>query len=424
MCVKEFPSERNIMKRRTIKFLLSLITAGVLFTGTFVSAFATNVKIPEDGIRVRSEASTSGDVVATGSKGSSYEVLETVAGSDGYTWYKIKINDSQTGYVRGDLVKVEETAGNNDTGANADTPNTANSLAPTTPTAIQETTATITGNSSVNIRSGAGTGYALVGTIPGATSITLIGEANDASGNKWYQFKCDSKNMEGYVRSDLVTVSEEPVVLENQEGENPEEQQIEEQPQVEEPEVQEPETPENNDYEVVYTTDDDGVYQYYLYDHVTNTRQKVTDLLSAISTLNESYQSVQSQLTLFKVIAIVCGILAVAFVVVIILLVIKSRNSEEEYYEDDFEDDDEDDDEPQEEIRYRSKTQRPLQRPTDRPVPPERPVSPERPARGAQPERRPQNTRNDEDRRPRRAQNFLADEDEFEFEFLNIDSKD
>lgn len=420
------------MKKRSIKFLLSLITAGVLFTGTFVSAFSTNVKIPEDGIRVRSEASTSGNVVATGSKGASYEVVETVAGSDGYTWYKIKINDSQTGYVRGDLVKVEETAQGNENATANDTPNTANSLAPTTPTAISETTATITGNSSVNIRSGAGTGYALVGTLPGATSITLIGEANDASGNKWYQFKCDSKNMEGYVRSDLVTVSEEPVVIENPEGENPEgeigDEGLAEEQQNTEPVVEEESTPENNDYEIVYTTDDDGVYQYYLYDHVTNTRQKVTDLLTAIGTLNESYQSVQSQLTIFRIVAIVCGILAVAFLVIIILLIIKSRNAgEEEYYEDDFEDDDDDDEEEQEEIRYRSKTQRPLQRPTDRPLPQERPElrNDSRAQKSAQqPERRPQNPRVEEERRPRRAQNFLADEDEFEFEFLNIDSKD
>ena len=422
------------MKNRTIKFLLSVLTAGVLMAGTLVSAFAANVTINEDGIRVRSEASTSGTVVVTGSKGTSYEVLETVTGSDGYTWYKVKISDSQTGYVRGDLVKINETG---DTTTQADTTaNTATSLAPTTPTAITETTATIAGTTSVNIRSGAGTGYALVASLPGGTSITLIGEANDNSGNKWYQFKCDSKNVEGYVRSDLITVSEEPAPIENPEGEptegeNPDETLVTEQP--EEPQVEEPveEVPQNNDYEVVYTTDDDGVYQYYLYDHVTNTRQKVTDLLGAIGTLTESYQSAQSQLTTFKIIAIVCGVLALAFLVIVVILIIRSRNAgEEEYYEDDFEDEEEEEEEEREEIRYRSKTQRPLQRPGEHPA--ERAIErqaermPERPARPSAPTRPAREPRVEDEapRRPRRVQNFLADEDEFEFEFLNIDNKD
>lgn len=398
------------MKKR-IGVLCSMIMAGALLVGTCLTAFASTAVVTEDSIRVRSEASTSGSVVTNVEKGQSFEIQETVTGSDGNTWYKIKVGDS-AGYVRGDLVRVEETQAEE---APADTTeNTASSLAPTEGTPINEVTATINGNAAVNIRSGAGTGYAKVASLAPGTSITLLAEATDDSGSKWYQLRCDSKDVEGYIREDLITVNEEITPLE--------ETPVEEEPEevVEEPEPVE-EVPENNDYEIVYTPDDEGVYQYYLYNHVDSTRQKVVDLLSAVTELNDDYNKAQEQLSLFKILTGVFGALMLVFIILTVVFIIKNNsNSDGEYYEDDFEDDYEDEEE-EDDYDYDDR-RHPVKSAPKR----ERVLRPE-PPRSSSPTKsniRPAKDEASSTRRPRKSANFLADDDEFEFEFLNMDDKD
>ena len=168
------------MKRRSLKSVMALGASLIMMTILSVTALTDSVEMGSDGIRIRSSASTSAAVVTTGASGDEYKIVETVTGDDGNTWYKIQVDGSTTGYVRGDLVKVKKDE-NTQAQAADDTPNTASSLAPTVPTPISQTTATIGGNSLVNIRSGAGVGYEKVGSIEAGTSITLIGEANDSS---------------------------------------------------------------------------------------------------------------------------------------------------------------------------------------------------------------------------------------------------
>lgn len=383
------------MKKR-IGVLLSLIMAGTLLVGTFVSAFASTAVVTEDSIRVRSEASTSGSVVANAEKGQSFEIEETVSGADGNTWYKIKAGGG-TGYVRGDLVRVEEAAP-----AAEPTENTAESLPPTEGTRINEVTATVKGNAAVNIRSGAGTGYAKVGALDPGTSVTLTAQASDASGSKWYQLRCESKNIEGFIREDLVNVTEEitPFVEEPEETEEP----VEETPT--EPEVT---APENNDYEIVYTADDEGVYQYYLYNHLDSTRQKVVDLLSAVTDLNDKYNEATDQLSLFKILTIVFGVLMLIFIILTVFFIVKNNSyNGGDYYEDDFEEDYEEDFETRRAAKVASKSE---SAPKSQSAPSSKVNV--RPSKSEQ-----------TSRRPRRSQNFLADDDEFEFEFLNMDDKD
>ncbi len=440
------------MKRRSLKSVLVLGASLIMMTILSVSALADSVEMGSDGIRIRSSASTSAAVVTTGASGDEYKIVETVTGDDGNTWYKIQVDGSTTGYVRGDLVKVKKDESTQEQAAD-DAPNTASSLAPTVPTPISQTTATIGGNSSVNIRSGAGVGYEKVGSLDAGTSITLIGEANDSSGNKWYQFTCDSMGIEGYIRSDLITISQEIVPLdenaENPEGEGMEDTESE---PVEEPtEPETPSEPEARDYEIKYETDSDGVYQYYLYDYPNGNRQKVVELLDAVNTLNTRYQEASTKLTTFKILTIVLGVLALLGLGAALLFFIKYRNAGEvEYYEDDFEYDDYDD-KPKTKRRKQFEEEEPdYGKPSNKKLPNEyagdqrtsskdggralrssersekpatRISSGQSQGRPSADDRRGPSTE-ERSRRPRKAQNFLADDDEFEFEFLNMDDKD
>ena len=57
----------------------------------------------------------------------------------------------------------------------------------------------------LNVRSGAGTGYSKTGTVSYGDSLTILSEATDASGAKWYKISCGS--VTGYVSATYVTVT-------------------------------------------------------------------------------------------------------------------------------------------------------------------------------------------------------------------------
>ena len=57
----------------------------------------------------------------------------------------------------------------------------------------------------LNVRSGAGTGYSKTGTVSYGDSLTILSEATDSSGAKWYKISCGS--VTGYVSAAYVTVT-------------------------------------------------------------------------------------------------------------------------------------------------------------------------------------------------------------------------
>ena len=62
-------------------------------------------------IRVRQEATTSSNQIASMQQNATFLVIEDVNAADGYVWHKVEYDDNGTmivGYVRSDLVKVEE----------------------------------------------------------------------------------------------------------------------------------------------------------------------------------------------------------------------------------------------------------------------------------------------------------------------------
>jgi len=69
-------------------------------------------------------------------------------------------------------------------------------------------TATVTA-SALNVRSGAGTNYKVLGTLKKGKSFTVTGSAKDKSGVTWYKFKYSSKT--GYVSSKYVNIKQPTV---------------------------------------------------------------------------------------------------------------------------------------------------------------------------------------------------------------------
>lgn len=479
-------------KKYWLKGILGITIGCMVFYGAGMTIHAASGKITADSAKVRAQASTTAEVTGSVKQGATIDILEEVTDSAGMVWYKVA-----DGYIRSDLVTKdgESSAGSSNSSTTTTTTTTTTTQtdtpADTVPTAITEQAATISVES-VRIRSGASTEHGTVASLPKGTEVKLIGQATDSAGKTWYQMTCsyNGKSVEGYVRSDLVTmgaavqstdtnttepgtdstaVDEDGNPIEGEvqldEDGNPIEAETEES---EEAATEEP-VEENNDYEVVYTQNEAGEYEYYLYDNVQGTRQKLSELLGVVDSANQNAELLQSQLSRERIIIIVLAVVLVILLLVVTLLIFKIR---ELSFDDDYDEEEEEELDLEEERKTRKRALR-SKNLEEEPVRVSRSSgqkgagghdekgSRSRSDRGdaelqaaeyKQDRNRTersgatkssssknatgrsgsvkssssgdQSTKNNTSGTSRKPQNFLLDDDEFEFEFLNMDDKE
>lgn len=423
---------RNLFhKQNRIKGFLGIAVCMMVFCINGFVSQAAEGKVIADTAKIRSEASTSSEVIGSTSKGKTVDIVGAVKDSSGTVWYKVPNGNNTYGYIRSDLIETSETITvAENTSSSTSTENTSKP-AETVPTAIGEQQATIS-ESSARIRSGASTQHDTVTSLPEGTTITLIGEASDSAGNKWYQMTCNynNKTVEGYVRSDLIAIGA-PVedTSESEESDTDEETGTETtegavdgtvESSIEEPAEEEPAEPEYNDYEVVYN---DGVY--WLYNNIDSTMMKVSEVLNVVNTANDNNEKLQNQVQNGKIIIVILAVIIVILVVVITILIIKMKDLYYEEYEDEEE---------EEEPVVLKKNRRMESIEEEEPVKKKRSMAPEtiqgkektlKVKKEVQPELRAAEKQEPARKQiSRKAQNFLLDDDEFEFEFLNMDEKD
>ena len=486
------------LRKRVLSLGLSVIVSAAVFVSAGLSAYAyteTTGTVSQDNVKVRESASTTSAQVSSLKKGNTIEIVDEATDASGYVWYKIRVNKSEYGYVRSDLVSKAggSSSSSSSTTSNASQSNAAaaEQLPATTATAVDAKSATIT-EESVNVREGAGTKYNSVGKVTKGDTVTITGEATGTDNKTWYQVTFGSSNKTGYVRSDLLQVSEAAPEETTEGGEGAEGAEGEGEA-TETPEESEASEEENNGpavtseagdghYSLVYLTDDEsGEPIWYLYDNVEGYRVKVNELIDAAKSSDEVNKLVKTNNN-YKTILIILAVVIAALVIGLIIMALKLRDSL--YYEDEDDeqeydryaqqrrrarpdDDEEEDERPQRRVRPSDeRTVRPnrdedpraaraTRQPRrdedaeDRPVRSRRPVSAsddeQRQARPSRPVRRNDEDRPVRSRRPegdadgrrsyrdadaeapvkeapkRRAKNFIGDEDDFEFEFLDLD---
>lgn len=422
------------------------VMAAVLCMTTFKSLAAEGTVTAV--VNIRKEASTDSEVVGSTTKGKTIDILDAVKDSSGTVWYKVSIADGGYGYIRSDFVETSETI--QVSGSASSSSNTENTAKPaeTVPTSIGEQQAVIKSDKSVNVRSGASTQHDQVASLPNGTSITLIGEANDSAGNKWYQMTCsyDGKTIEGYVRSDLITIgaaentdnnSENTEGSAEGEGTEPEDTEGENTEGVSEEEESEtsPQEPveEHKDYEVVYAQNSAGEYGYYLFNYAAGTQWSITELnklLDVVSTA-EAANQLLDQIKNEKIIIIILAVVIVILFIVLTVLLFKIRDLCYDYEEE------EEEEEEEEPVPVKKRSRKRIEE-EEEPVPVKKKKTAssgneEKPVKAAKSQTRVREEKElyaaemkEPVKRPaaRKPQNFLIDDDEFEFEFLNMDDKD
>ena len=458
-------------KGKIVKILSGMALSAVLLLGLPMGVYADKTgTVAVESAKVRSEAGTTSDTVGAAAQGSTVTITDEASDNAGNTWYYVTLSDGTKGYIRSDLLNVSESsaqAGADDAEATdeaaieaAESESQASAVSTSQDTSGVDIAAIAVPDgvkamdlqmASVSvaagkIRSNASTSDSIVATLSQGTNLVVAGSKTGSDSKTWYYvaFVDGGSQKNGYIRSDLVSLGEVIVI------DTPQEEPVEEEPVEAEPEVA-----VNNDYALVYTDDGTGTEVWYLYNHINNTREKLQELLDFADNQQKVQEKYDSQIKTYRIIVIVLGALLVIAIAAAVIIFIRSRSGM--YYDEDYEEDEEEDeDEDEELIRRRERRSRAAaeEAPPGRgrrarryeededeaeeeeiSVPSREPVR-QRPAQNAarrraaegNAPRRPvtyeEETPAPVSRRPeRKPKNFMLDDDDFEFEFLNMDDK-
>lgn len=321
---------RKKLVRSTI--LTALCMTAMLYINGSVSR-AHWVEVKSDETRVRNSASTDSDVMTKVNAGDKLNVVSEEKDSAGNTWYKVSINNV-SGYVRSDTVQETSEPGTGELTGAAEQPVEASSSSAVESMATQAATVK---KDDVNVRANASTGGKVVAKLQNGAAVTLTGTAMDSSGKKWYQvnFINNGSNVTGFIREDFVEPGE---VMEPQE------------PAVETPESNEdlagmygdiPEEGEtaNNDFELFYEPDKEGVNCWYIHDNIAEKRYKLEQLMKA-DEMNVNNMAIKDkEIKRLKIVLIVLAVMLGVSLVAAGIFGFKCLGSG---YDDEDEDDDDD----------------------------------------------------------------------------------
>ena len=170
-----------------------------------------------------------------------------------------------------------------------------------------------------------------------------MGETTGSDGMLWYQVsgEVDGETVSGYIRSDLVEVTE------TVQAEVPSEAPSETPAEV----PSEQESVSTDEYSVSYADDGTGtgVSDWYLNDNINGTRYRVSDLLNAQQTNESNIAVMEEQVGSMRMIIIILAVIVGLLVVVVTILIFRLRSS---YEDDGYDEDDDYGDEDDEDDRY------------------------------------------------------------------------
>ena len=346
---------------RYVLTLVALIAAFGLFGGDLNQALAATITVTDGPCRIRSEASTTSEAISSVDNGKKLDVLGEVTASDGYTWYKVKVEGDKTGYIRADLVstpdgtvsssdsssksetktetKKEETKTETKTETKKEETKTETKSEPEAAAEVVESDA-VTGTvsaDSVTVRSNASTKSDKKASAGNGQEVTITGEATGSDGKTWYQvsYQDGDKSVEGFIRSDFLTVTATKADLE---AEEPAEEEV--------PEVTEAPTV-NNDYEVKYEANSEGIEEWFLYDHINGTKQSINNIHDVMQQSLNPVVDDRSEVKTMKIIIIVMAVIMLLLIAAVAILLFRLRDSYEDFgdIDDDYDDDEEEEEE-------------------------------------------------------------------------------
>lgn len=435
----------KMLKRK--QFLLGCTAAVCMMTmiwcNPMVSLADSIGTVTTDSAKIREAADISSNAIGSATKGKEITIKDKVTDASGTVWYHVYIDADTLGYIRSDLVSAEDGDIPNGTQQTSDTADVQDNTTDTgsasgaetqAETAMDAQYATVSVKAA-KIRTAPSTNDGVVETLAEGTEIVVRGKSNGGDGKEWYYVTftgADGTEKTGFVRYDLVVLGD---ML-----------PVEEEPLTEP--VEEPEQVENtsNEFQLKYEQEG-GEYVWYLYDNRDSqegSKQKLIPLLEAAEQAMANTTPADTDMVVKqRIIIVVLVVLAVALAIAVIIMAFKLRDAYYEDYEDEDEeneDDEEDAEEPEEEeVRPSRRKARAGAIEEEQPEIAERAsrrkAGREEAAARQRAEKKAVMREVTYEEEPdvkvpvktapkRKAKNFLIDDDDFEFEFLNMDDKD
>ncbi len=224
--------------------MLTVFTAAFMFFTVSLECFAAEGTVTAASAKIRASASTSSEHVSSAANGEKFTITGQETGADGKIWYQVTYNGDKVGYIRSDLMSVSGEV----PAEQAATYNPTVAITELTPVSAKVT------GSSVRVRPDAAASGGVVTSVVRDTVLTIDGMATGSDGKIWYRVNCtvSGETVLGFVREDFVSVQGELVAP--SEGTTSQTPVVPETPQETTPTAP-VETQEQKVYETVYEND-------------------------------------------------------------------------------------------------------------------------------------------------------------------------
>ena len=270
--------------QKKLQLLSFILVAGLLFFSVTipVRAFIQKPGTVNEAVTLRQNADASSNQLMELTNGQAVTVNNELPGADGATWYQIFVNGTTLGYVPANTITISEDGGQTTT-----TPGTGQTMETIT---VTERIGTVTASSAIRVRAQATTSSEQIASMEPNDTFRVLSDVNADDGYVWYEVEFDDHGtmVHGYVRSDLAKV---------------EEVTHEEQVPVEDPATVPSEPAETAPYSVVSQVNAEGTTVWYLKDSSTGEAKEITSLLTP--------QETKSGNGLFKIIIVILVILLI-----------------------------------------------------------------------------------------------------------------
>ena len=318
----------RIRLKAMVLTMATMVMVMLVFGLTTIISHAEDARVTASSVKIRAGADTGTEMIGGAQQGQLLPITGETVGTDGYTWYQVTLaidGTTKTGYVRSDL--VEKVSGGTSTTLTSTT-TTPTTTTPTTTTpvttpstdvvAVVPINAKVTG-AEVNVRSNASTSGSIVDTVRKDAVLTVVGTAQDSAGKTWYQvnFTNASGQAAGFVREDFVTLEGE-IVPADQVPVEPDP------PVVTDPvePVATPE-PERKDYETQLYEDEWNLLDYTV---EGGRRYVISELFGSIDKYKKEAEDSEAKLKSTKLIMIILVVAVILLALTATLLFFKIRD--------------------------------------------------------------------------------------------------
>ena len=330
-----------VEKKHLLGLIAVIGVVSALWCQSFVSLADSTGTVKADSANIRAKADTNSEVVGSAAHGMKVSIKNEVQDSSGTLWYEVYVDANTTGYIRSDLVDKADGNSGSQSDGNTTSPSTqaesSASGASVDPDTVLDAQYATVSPEVIIVRTAPSTNEAVVDRLNRDAQVIISGESAGSDGKTWFYVTFTGTGdveRSGYIRSDLLSRGDMVPVPEEV---TPEPQETV--PEPEEPVnsdyklTYEPSGDGSGTYEWY-------LYDYTIGDG-QHDKYRVSDLMTVTKQRSEMDAKDAKTLVRQRVAIVILIVLLVALVVAAVIMALKLREVYYEDYEDEDEEEEE-----------------------------------------------------------------------------------